>query len=204
MTAKSYNRALRAFTSFAFLIGAAFFNQTFAQTNEARIGRIRAITTETNRRVEAGLKDKSSGYHYAAWTIGGERDGQQWAAVGAMKTQSEFWFDREPNGGEEAVDARRLVRKIISTYASAGVPRSRSEYVFDDMGELVFAFESEADDAGKLIESRFYFHKDKLLRVTRGGKNIDRSYTESDRQAATNAAAEAKDLQNKFALIFGG
>lgn len=174
----------------------------FSQTIEQQATRIRAIYTETNRRINASLKDKTSGLHYAAWTLGGERDGQQWAAIGTMKTLDEFWFDGRPNEGEEAIDARRLVRKIVSAHTGGTSMRSRSEYIFNDMGEIVFAFTSELDSDGKTMERRFYFAKGKLIRIVRDGKNIDRNFGNEEEQLAANAVNESKNLQNIFALMF--
>ncbi len=186
--------------TFLILAGAG---ASFAQTVEQQVGRIRTIYAETNRRIQAGAKDKTLGFHYAEWTVGGERDGQQWAAVGNMKTQAECWFDGAPDEGEEAVDGRKLVRKIVSTYAGAADLRSRAEYIFDEnSGELIFAFTTELDPEGKQFERRFYYQKGKLIRLVRDGKNIDRSVGEEDKQLAANAQSDAKDLQTTFVLIF--
>lgn len=189
----------------AFLILAGA-NINFAQTVEQQAAKIRAAYAATNRRIEAGAKDKELGLHYAIWTVGGERDGQQWAGVGTMKTQAEFWFDGEPNAGEEdgeTANARKLIRKIISTYAGAADLRSRSEYVFDEAtGELIFALTSELDPERKTVERRFYYQKGKLIRLMRDGKNIDKGVGEEDRQLAAGALEDAKRLQNIFALIF--
>jgi hypothetical protein len=176
----------------------------FSQSVEQQVAKIRNLANETNKRIDAGLKDKTSGFHYAAWTIGGERDGQPWAAVGNMKTTDEFWFDGEPGMGDEEgkVDARRAVRKIVSAYAGAADLRNRSEYLLGETGELVFAFTSELDPEGKTMERRFYFAKGKLIRVVIGGKNIDRNFGNEDAQLAANAMTDAKRLQNLFALMF--
>ena len=175
----------------------------FSQTVEQQATKIRQLYAATNKRIDAGLKDKTAGFHYAAWTLGGERDGQQWSAVGTMKIQDEFWFDGEPGqDGEESEDARKLIRKIVSAYAGAADLRTRGEYLFNDAGEMVFAFTSELDPEGKTMERRFYYAKGKLIRITRDGKNIDRNFGNEDIQLATNAMTDAKKLQNTFALMF--
>lgn len=206
MLNKKLNRAVRAFASLAFLIGAAFLNQTFAQTTEAQAAKIRSLYAETNRRIEAGLKDKTSGLHYAAWTLGGTSDGQQWRAVGAMKTTDEFWFDGEPGFDEgQIADARKTIRRIVSSYANAGgVPRSRGEYLFNEAGELVFVFsiEYEAGEENSSVERRFYFAKNKLIRVAAKGANKDGKFTAEELEAAKSEQAAAKRLQNIFALAF--
>lgn len=185
------------------LILAGGSGASFAQTVEQQVGRSRAIYGETNRRIQAGAKDKTAGFHYAEWTVGGERDGQQWAAVGNMKTQAECWFQGEPGGGEEAVDARKLVRKIVSTFVGAADLRTRNEYFFDEnTGELIFAFTTELDPERKQMERRFYYQKGNLIRLVRDGKNIDRNVGEEDKQLAADALSDAKDLQNIFVLIF--
>ena len=186
--------------AFLILIGAS---AAFSQTVEQQATKIRQLFAATNKRIDAGLKDKTSGLHYAAWTLGGERDGQQWAAVGTMKIQDEFWFSGEPGRDEEqSQDARKLIRKIVSAYAGAADLRTRAEYLFNDAGEMVFAFTSELDPEGKTMERRFYYAKGKLIRVTRDGKNIDRNVGNEDEQLATNAMTDAKKLQNIFALMF--
>jgi hypothetical protein len=175
----------------------------FAQTVEQQAARIRNLYAATNKRIDEGLKDKVSGLHYAARAIGGERDGQQWAAVGTMKKLDEFWFDGEPGFNEEEnPDARKMIRKIISTYAGAADLRTRSEYLFDaETGEFVFAFTTERGADGKTTERRLYFHKGKLIRVTRDGKNVDAKFSADDLSAAQIELDTAKRLKNLFALM---
>lgn len=175
----------------------------FAQTVEQQVAQIRELSTQVTKRIDAGLKDKTSGLHYAAWTIGGERDGQQWRAVGTMKSTAEFWFDGEPNFGEEVnADARKMIRKIVFSYAGAADLRMRSEYLFDEKGELVFAFTDELEADGKTTERRFYFNRGKLIRAVRNGKNMDGKIPAEDSQHASNEQKAAKRLQNIFALMF--
>lgn len=95
-----------------------------------------------------------------------------------------------------------MIRKIVSVYAGAADLRSRSEYLFDVAGEMVFAFTGELDADGKTLERRFYFAKGKLVHIARDGKNIDRNFGNEDEQSATNALTAAKRLQNIFALMF--
>jgi len=175
----------------------------FSQTIEQQAAKIRQLYADTNKRIDEGLKDKTSGFHYAAWTVGGERDGQQWAAVGTMKTLDEFWFYGEPGFDEEkTADARKMIRKIISAYAGAADLRTRSEYLFDEAGEFVFAFTSELEADKKTTERRFYFNKGKLIRVIRSGKNIDAKFSAEDLEKAESEREAAKRLQNLFALMF--
>ncbi|HEX9961263.1 MAG TPA: hypothetical protein VGB00_10045 [Pyrinomonadaceae bacterium] len=175
----------------------------FAQTVEQQAAKIRSLYAAANKRIDEGLKDKTSGLHYAARTIGGERDGQQWAAVGTMKKLDEFWFDGELEfNEEEKPDARKMIRKIVSLYASAADLRTRSEYLFDaETSELVFAFTTELGTGGKTIERRFYFHKGKLIRVARDGKNVDANFSAADLNAAQTESDAAKRLKNLFALM---
>lgn len=56
-----------------------------AQTVERQVAKIRELSVQVTERINKGLKDKTSGLHYAAWTISGERDGQQWQAVGTIE-----------------------------------------------------------------------------------------------------------------------
>lgn len=187
-----------------FLITASVLTAA-AQTVEQQVGKIRQLYADTNKRIETGLDDKVSGLHHAVWTIGGERDGQQWAAVGSMKSNVEFYFDGEPNLGEKPTDARKLVRKINFNYTSGAEPRTRAEYFFAERtGELVFAhvLEYTAGEDGSTVERRFYYQKNKLIRVTRDGKNIDRGIGNEDANLAANAMQDAKRFQNIFALIF--
>lgn len=191
---------MRLFTMlFLILISACV---SAAQSVEQQVSKIRALYAETNKRIEVGAKDKTQGFHYASWLMGGERDGQQWSAVGSMKATNEFWFDGEPNRDEEETgDARKLIRKIISSYQGAADLRTRSEYIFTGEGEMVFAFTSELDPEGKTIERRFYYAKDKLIRIARDGKNIERNFGEEDKQLSANALQEAKRLQKVFAMM---
>lgn len=206
MTIGKYNLALlRALTLFAFFVSAPFGSRIFAQGAEAQVAKIRAVSSDTNRRIEAGLKDKTSGLHYAAWTIGGELDGQQWAAAGTMKTQNEFWFDGEPGFDEGKVaDARKTVRKIVSTYAGAGELRLRAEYLFNPAGELIFAYTIEytAGEDGSALEQRFYFARGKLIRRASGSINRDAKFSAEDLSRASEEQQAAKRLQNIFALAF--
>ncbi len=194
---------------FAFLIFISA-SASFAQTVEQQVAKIRQLYTETNKQIDAGSEDNTQGLHYAAWTVGGERDGQQWSGVGTMHSTDEFYFDCEPGRIEECgADARKLVRKIVSAYAGAADLKTRNEYLFTDKGELVFVYTSELVDVGednvqvrKTVEQRFYFAKGKLIRIAREGKNTDARFTAEDLQKSKDALAEANRLRNIFALAF--
>ncbi len=185
-------------------------NGAFAQTVEQQVTNIRQFYTDTNKQIDEGLKDKTSGLHYAAWTLGGERDGRQWSGVGTMRSTDEFYFDCEPGKIEECgADARKLVRKIVSSYTGAADLKTRNEYLFTKTGELVFVFTSELVNVGednidvlKTVEQRLYFSKGRLIRVSREGKNVDAKFTAEDLQKSKDALAEATRLRNIFALAF--
>lgn len=177
----------------------------FAQTVEQQVAKIRQITVDTNKEIDAGLKDKTSGLHYAAWTVGGARDGQQWGAVGTMQSANEYYFDCEPERLEicDTTDIKTLVRKIVSSYQGAADLRTKSEYFFEGKtGELVFAFTSELEADGKTTERRFYFNKGKLIRLARAGKNTDANFSAEDYQKAADEAGAAKYLREIFARMF--
>lgn len=177
----------------------------FAQTVEQQVARIRQIAGATNTEIDAGLKDKTSGLHYAAWTVGGARDGQQWGGVGTMQTSDEYYFECEPERLEicDTEDVRTLVRKIVSSYKGAADLRTKSEYFFEEKtGELVFAFTSELEADGKTTERRFYFGKDKLIRLTQAGKNTDAKFSAEDLEKADDEMQSAKSLRETFARMF--
>lgn len=192
------------FIAFLFITSAMLTGQLTAQTAEQRVRQIRKLYAQTNERIAAGLADKSAGLHHAAVTIGGSRDGQQWRAVGSRNQTTEFYFDCELDEPECGEDARQFVVKIVGTYQAGSSLTSRFEYLFDDKGELVFAFTIEADDDNKPVERRIYFDGKKVIRVTRGGKNYDEKFPRQDAEAATEAEAAARELKNLFAAIYGG
>src|SRR4051794_33015201 len=99
--------------AFVFLILTAA-SAALSQATEQQVAKIRAIYAETNKRIDNGLKDKTSGFHYAAWTIGGSGDGQAWSAVGTMERRDEIWFEGGDDAGEEENPA--IIRKIVSSY----------------------------------------------------------------------------------------
>lgn len=179
----------------------------FSQTTEQQVAKIRAIYAETNKRIDAGLKNKTSGFHYAAWTVGGRGDGAQWAAVGAMETRDEIWFEGGDAGAaEEEEDARPMIRKIVSSYTRAADLHSRAEYFFDETGALIFIFASSDADSGngKMIERRFYYASGKLLRVVRGdGKNTDTNFSAKDLEESRDESDGAKQMQQRFAALLG-
>lgn len=185
---------------------------SFAQTVEQQVAKIRQLYATTNKQIDAGLKDNTQGLHYAAWTVGGERDGQQWSGVGTMHSTDEFYFDCEPGRIEECgADARKLVRKIVSAYSGAADLKTRNEYLFTDKGELAFVYTSELVDVGednvsvrKTVEQRFYFAQGKLIRINQDGKNTDAKFTAEDLQKSKDALAEANHLRNIFAFAFAG
>ncbi len=177
----------------------------FAQSIEQQVAKIREITVETNKRIDAGLKDNTQGFHYAAWTVGGPRDGMQWSAVGTMFSTDEFYFDCEPQNLDECEteDVKTLVRKIVSSCKGAADLRTKSEYYFaENTGELVFAFTSELEANGKTTEIRFYFSKDKLIRISQSGKNTDAKFSAEDTGKADDQIQSAKSLRENFARMF--
>lgn len=191
------------------ILAAAFLilvsgSAAFSQSVEQQAAKIRRIYAETTKRIEDGAKDKTLGLHYAAWTIGGDRDGQQWSAVGAMKVTDEFWFDGEPGFDEgQVADARKTIRRIVSTYSSANTAQTRVEYLFDQTGELIFVYSIEyAAEDGSNIERRFYFSRNKLIRVAADGKNADAKFAVEDAERAKSESETARKLQNRFALMF--
>lgn len=192
------------FTLIAFLICTAHIAS--AQTGtEAQVAKIRRLYTDVNDKVAAGLKDKISGLHHAGATVGGERDGQQWGAVGNMSDRTDFYFNCEPLNIEECdgvTNARQLIVKISTEYRAAADLHTTAEYLFNDKGELVFVFTRDLQADGKWLERRFYFDKEKLIRVNRGDKNIDRAFAEDDKTGAQDALKEARRKKNLFAAIF--
>lgn len=175
-----------------------------AQTVEQQVGKIRQLSTDTNKQIDEGLEDKTSGFHYAAMTIGGERDGQQWSAVGTMETRDEFYFVCESGQIENCgADMRKNVRKIVSSYKAAADLSSNSEFLFNEAGELVFVFKrSNVERAdGATVEQRYYFHKNKLIRIVQDGKTRDK-FSGAEISTAGSEQAQAKRLTNLFALMF--
>lgn len=176
-----------------------------AQTIDWQITKIRQIAVETNKRIDAGLKDKTLGLHYAAWTIGGARDGMQWNGVGTMSSLDEYYFDCDPRQLEECdtKDVGKLVRKIVSSYQGAADLRTRSEYFFDEKtGELVFAFTSTLEVDRTSTERRFYFDKGRLIRFGLAGKNTDANFSAEDLEKADEVMESAMHLRKTFALMF--
>lgn len=175
---------------------------SFSQTTEQPAAKIRAIYAETNRRIETGSKDKASGFHYAAWTLGGRGDGAQWAAVGVMERRAEIWFEGGDPGGEESAV---VIRKIVSSYQGAADLHSRTEYFFDEGGALIFIFASSDLDSenGKMIERRFYYSKGKLIRSARGGKTSDRNFSVEDLAASREESSTAERLKKQFTELIG-
>jgi len=176
----------------------------FAQTVEQQVTKIRNLYAATNKRIDKGIKEKTAGLHYAMWTVGGERDGQQWSAVGTMETRDEIWFDGEPDPEGGVEDVRKLVRKIVSSYKGAAGIHTRSEYLFNENGELLFAYSSNdtAGEDGTRVEEKFYFAKGKLIRVVRDGKNVDAKFSAKDFEKATGESENGKRARNKFAIMF--
>lgn len=173
----------------------------FAQSVEQQVGKIRQLSAEINQRIEEGLEDRSAGFHHAAITVGGDKDGQQWRAVGSHNEMTEFYFDCEPEEPECGKDVRRFIVKIVRTYQAGSSITSRYEYLFNEQGELVFAFTTEPDDDGNPEECRLYFAAKKLVRVVRSGKNTDSKFSAADLQKSREETAAAKRLQNLFAQI---
>lgn len=208
MITKNFTFTIRFLTLFAILVGAGFVNSTFAQGSVAsQVGKIRKLYADTNAQIAAGLKDKISGLHHAGVTVGGERDGQQWGGVGNMSDRTDFYFSCEPFNIEECdgiTDARNLIVKISTEYRAAGDLHTNAEYLFNEQGELVFVYTKDAQADGKMLERRFYFEKEKLIRVVRDGKNIDRAFTEDDKTQAQDALEEVHLKKNLFVAMFAG
>lgn len=195
-------RAARAFGAALFIVTASVF--AFAQTAAEKVARIRAHYSAINERIDAGLGgDRTLGLHHASLTVGGDRDGQQWPAVGTMRRTEEYYFDGEPgtDGNGKNRDARTLIRKIVTSYAGAADLRSSAEYYFDDAGLLIFAFSSEIDADGKTIERREYFNRNNLVRITTSGRNIDGGFSKEHLREAAETQALARRMLSRFASI---
>lgn len=176
-------------------------NQAFSQSVEAQVGKIREIYAATNKRIADGLKDDTQGFHYAVWRIGGKGDALRWSAVGVMETIDEIWFDGGDEGGAETEeDARAGIYKIVSTYKGASVLHSRVEYYFDEAGKLVFILASDDanSESGKLVERRFYYAADKLIRVTSGGKNTDKNFAAADLEKSDDESGIARESRKRY------
>lgn len=177
----------------------------FAQSIEQQVAKIRQITVETNKRIDAGLKDKTSGLHHATWTLGGARDGQQWGEdVRLVDTAVEYYFDCPPERLEQcwAEDSKTSLRKAVTSYQGLEGLRYKSEYFFaGDTGELVFSFSTELEANGKTTERQFYFNKGKLIRLTQAGKNTDANFSIKDYQRTEDEASVAKHLSRIFTRI---
>ncbi|MEJ7622932.1 MAG: hypothetical protein WKF34_02960 [Pyrinomonadaceae bacterium] len=208
-----HSNKLTALIAVLILVFVAFFAANAQEKQnksvEVQVAQIRQISAATNKRIDAGLKDRNVGFHFATWTIGGVRDTQPWAAVGTMEQRTEVWFDGEPDPEAEAnspdADPAKLVRKITTSYKGAADLHSRTESMFDDSGDLVFVFSSSdiESENRKMIERRFYFAKGKLIRIARDGKNTDVKFSEDDAKTARDEMKMANELQNDFATIFG-
>lgn len=169
-----------------------------AQGASTKVAEIRATCIEVTRNIEAGLKDKVSGLHNAVWTVGGKGDGRQWRAVGTMETRDEIWFEGGDGSGEASEPA--VIRKLVSRYRGAADLHSRTEYCFDRKGEPVFIFSNsdmESTD-GIMIETRFYFDGQKLLRMMRANRTLDGNFASKDLESAREAFDMAKGLQKRY------
>lgn len=199
--------ALRLFALLLLVTSGAFINAAFAQGSqtEKQVAVIRKLYAEVNERIAAGLEDKTAGLHHALVSIGGDKDGQQWRAVGTMEDRTEFYFDCEPGHAEACnPDPRKLIVKIVMGYRGAADLMTRAEYLFNEKGELVFAFVSDntASAAGRTIERRYYFSGGNLIRVARGEETIDRNFTAADKDGARRVQSSTVKMRNLFALMF--
>ena len=186
--------------TFAFLILISA-SQAFSQSVEAQVGKIREIYAATNKRIADGLKEDTEGFHYAVWRVGGSGDTMRWSAVGVMETVDEIWFDGGDAGGAETEeDARAVIYKIVSTYKGASVLHSRSEYYLDEAGKLGFILASDDSNSeiGKLVERRFYYANDKLIRVTSGGKNTDKNFPADDLEKSEEQSGIARESRKRY------
>jgi hypothetical protein len=203
----TFNYALRLFALLILMNSAALINTAFGQGNqtERQVAAIRKLYTEVNERIAAGLEDHTLGLHHAMVSVGGEKDGQQWRAVGTMEDRTEFYFDCEPGHTEACgTDPRKLVVKIVTSYRGASDLMSRAEYLFNKQGELVFTLVSDnlAAADSKAIERRYYFASGRMIRVVRGEQTIDRNFTAQDQAGGREAEAQTRRLRNLFAMIF--
>ncbi len=198
---------LHLFALLLLINSAALINVVFGQNNrtERQVAAIRKLYTEVNECIAAGLEDHTLGLHHAMISVGGEKDGQQWRAVGTMEDRTEFYFDCEPGHTEACgADPRKLVVKIVTGYRGSTDLMARAEYLFNKQGELVFALVSDnlAAADGKTIERRYYFARGIMIRVVRGEQTIDRNFTAQDQAGGREAQTQTRKLRNLFALIF--
>lgn len=191
---------LRSLFSAALILAAAVL--AAAQSAESKVAKIRQLYVGTVARVAIGIEDKSSGLHHAAMTVGGEKDGQQWRSVGKRNQTTEFYFNCEPGDPECPGDVRRLLVQIVGDYQAGSSITSRFIYLFDNKGDLIYALTTDENDEGKPEDCRLYFANKQLIRISRRGKNVDARFSAADLQKSRDEAAEAKRLQNLFALMF--
>lgn len=199
--------ALRLCALLLFVGGADFVNTAFAQgaQTEKQLAVIRKLYTQVNERITAGLEDKVTGLHHAMVSVGGDKDGQQWRAVGTMEDRTEFYFDCEPGHPEGCnPDPRKLVVKIVTNYRGAADLISRAEYLFNPQGELVFALTSDntMSTDGETIERRYYFAGGRLILVMRGERAVAGNFNAADRAGAREVQRRTVKLRNLFAQLF--
>lgn len=181
-------RVWASFIVILFLAGATV--SVRAQQVDQRLTAIRAQVAEVDRTIA-----ESEGHGEYSSIFRNElvlnRFGNPWPAVGIYQKTVRFYYTY----GDREVDPypSRLLRITVTTKRSDR--REYSEYVFDPAGALVFALESEGENAADA--RRFYFAGGRLVAATSGNHGA-RVPTRETKEGVAIVLSEKRKLVEIF------
>lgn len=164
-----------------------FAGTAFSQSTDKRIDDIRERYLRVNGLIAESEKEPEYSSIFLTEIVVNKNNGS-YPAVGAYNSTVKFYYtfgDREKNPYPD-----RLLKIVVSTKRSARI--ESMEYLFDEIGKLIFCFE-KSDDR----ERRMYFNSGRLIRFS-DGELVSKSAGTNE----TNAAKTAIDQLKKLEVIF--
>jgi hypothetical protein len=183
-----YNITMKILGLMLVVLACSVVNATAqGSTDDAKVTAIR----DTYKRVNAQIAEMEKAPEYSSIFVTElivNKNNAPYPAVGIYNSTVRFYYtygDREKDPYPY-----RLLKVTVTKRRSLEV--ESYEYLYSDGGELLFAFEKEAE-----AESRAYFHRNKLIRMQNGDKVVDAGSNEGIRTASA-LKAESKRLRAIF------
>jgi hypothetical protein len=152
-----------------------------ADAQESAVAAIRSHYQKTQARIQklATEEGKSEGLYL--YLISDNYHEGSWPGVGYFKYEEKYYYELDDNRGKKIVKI-----SISRAHASRFYDE---EYLFDDKGDLIFAFHKTVEDDERT--ERYYYKNEIPIRVIENGRVTDK-LNDAQKKAAESVKKSAK------------